>query len=145
MIEPKVVNIDGKDFILSKFPAVAGRKIMAMYPLSSIPKFGDYKTNEEVMLMLMGYVGVKVGDQTIQLTTQGLIDNHTGSWETLAKVEIAMMEYNCSFFQNGRISSFFDDFAQKLPQWISKMLTDLSALSLQKEKPVLKNSKKRTA
>jgi len=134
MIDPKSEIIDGKEFILSKFPAVAGRKIMAMYPLSAVPKVGDYDVNEKVMLMLMQYVAVKVGDQVLPLTTQNLIDNHVGSWETLAKIEIAMMEYNCSFFQNGRISTLFEDFAQKLPQWISQILTQLSLSSLQTEK-----------
>lgn len=134
MIEPKIVNIDGKEFILSKFPAVAGREIIAKYPLSGMPKLGDYQVNEETMLKLMSYVGVQMGDAPLMLSTRGLVDNHTGGWETLAKIEIAMMEYNCSFFQNGRISTFFDDIAQKLPQWISKMLTALSEQSLPKEK-----------
>ena len=135
MIEPKAVSIDGKDFILSKFPAVSGREIIAKYPLSGMPKLGDYQLNEETMLKLMSYVAVKINDAPVCLTTRGLVDNHAGSWETLAKIEIAMMEYNCSFFQDGRISNFFDDFAQKLPVWISKMLTGLSEQLLQTEKP----------
>ena len=134
MIEPKVVVIDGKEFILSKFPAVAGREIIAKYPLSGLPKLGDYQLNEETMLKLMSYVAVKIGDAPIQLSTRGLVDNHAGSWETLAKIEVSMMEYNCSFFQNGRISTFFDDFAQKLPAWISQMLMGLSEQLLQREK-----------
>ena len=135
MIEPKLVVIDGKEFVLSKFPAIAGREIIAKYPLSGLPKIGDYNTNEETMLKLMSYVAVNAGDVPIMLSTRGLVDNHAGSWETLAKIEVAMMEYNCSFFQNGRISTFFDDFAQKLPAWISQMLTDLSAQLLLREKP----------
>lgn len=134
MIEPKEVNIDGKEFILSKFPAIAGREIVAKYPLSGLPKLGDYQVNEETMLKLMSYVGVNIDDKPLMLSTRGLVDNHTGSWETLGKIEWAMMEYNCSFFQNGRISTFFEDFAQKLPQWISKTLMDLSAQLSQTER-----------
>lgn len=134
MIEPKVVSIDGKEFILSKFPAIAGREIIAKYPLSGIPKLGDYQLNEETMLKLMSYVSVTIDDAPVSLSTRGLVDNHAGSWETLAKIEVAMMEYNCSFFRDGRISTFFDDFAQKLPQWISKMLMDLSAQLSRMEK-----------
>ena len=139
MIEPKLVTIDGKEFILSKFPAIAGREIIAKYPLSGMPKLGDYQVNEETMLKLMSFVAVNIEDKPLMLSTRGLVDNHTSGWETLAKIELAMMEYNCTFFQNGRISTFLDDFAQKLPAWISKMLTALSEQSSRTEKPVSTN------
>ena len=32
MIEPKEFEVNGKTFILSKFPAVQGREIVAKYP-----------------------------------------------------------------------------------------------------------------
>lgn len=141
MIQPKEIEIDGKIFIISKFPAVAGREIMAKYPTSGLPKIGDYKVNEEVMLKLMSYVAVPNGtSQPLKLGSQILINNHivasegAEAWETLGKIEIEMMRYNCSFFRDGRISTFFEDLAQKLPQWVSKTLTDLSARSSQKEK-----------
>lgn len=144
MIEAKVEVIDGKEFILSKFPAVAGREIIAKYPMSAIPKLGDYEVNQETMLKLMSFVAVKINDQELRLSTQSLVDNHVPSWETLAKIEMAMMEYNCSFFQSGRISTFLTDLEQMLPVWVSKMLTALSQQLSQMEKPPLKNSKKRT-
>lgn len=135
MIEPKEVIIDGKAFVLSKFPAVAGREIIAKYPISGMPKLGDYKVNEETMLKLMSFVGVPIDPtRPLRLTSQALIDNHVGNWETLAKIEIAMMEYNCSFFQNGRVSTFLNDIAQKLPSWITKTLTVLSERSSPTEK-----------
>ena len=137
MIEPKEIEIDGKTFILSKFPAIAGREIVARYTSSALPKLGDYKINEEIMHKIMCYVGVKLNDKAppLMLTTAALIDNHTKSWETLGKLEVAMMEYNCSFFRNGRISTFFQDVAQNIPAWISKMLMALSEQSLPTEKP----------
>jgi len=137
LLEPKDIEIDGKVFILSKFPAVAGREIIAKYPTSMVPKIGDYKVSEETMLKLMSYVGVSIGDSVIPLTTIALVNNHTGNWETLAKLEIAMMEYNCSFFRDGRISNLLNDTAQKTPVWISKILTALSAQSSPTEKPPL--------
>jgi hypothetical protein len=135
MIEPKEIEIDGKTFIISKFPAIAGREIITQYLPSAAPKIGDYKNNEALMLKLMSYVGVTIASGNIvQLSTQALVNNHVGSWETLMKLEAAMLEYNCSFFQNGLISGFFGDIAQKLPQWISKILTDSLAQLSQKEK-----------
>lgn len=115
-----------KAFIISKFPAIAGREIVAKYPLSGMPKLGDYAVNEETMIKLMGFVAVNIPgtDAPLTLSTRTLIDNHVPDWETLAKLEIAMLEYNCSFFGNGRASTFFEGIAQKLPSLITKILTD---------------------
>jgi hypothetical protein len=138
MLQPKDIEINGKTYILTKFPAVAGREIITQYVASGIPKIGDYKVNEEMMLKLMCYVFVPMPNgNPLALSNRMLIDNHVvgdDAWETLGKIEIAMMEYNCSFFRNGRISSFFDDFAQKLPQWIIKISTALSDRSSQTTK-----------
>jgi hypothetical protein len=129
VIDPQEFPLNGKTFYLSKFPAVAGREIVAKYPVSNMPKLGDYAVSEETMLKLMAYVGVDAGGQTLMLTTRALVDNHCGGWEDLAKLEWAMMEYNCSFFGNGRASSFFEDIAQKAQALISQMLTASSARS----------------
>lgn len=141
MIEPKNIEIDGKTYIISKFPAVAGRRIVAGYPLSSIPKLGDYEANEEIMLKLMAYVAVPrdAGMTPLRLENQALVDNHVKSWETLGKIEMAMLEYNVSFLANGRISNFFEGIARNIPEWIIKTLTLFSAASSQKEKPLSTN------
>lgn len=139
LLEPIETIIDDRIFILSKFPAVAGREIIANYPLTGLPKIGEYKANEAIMLKLMSYVAVPKGDTPLRLGTTALIDNHVGNWETLIKIEAAMMEYNCSFFQNGRVSTFLNDAAQNMPRWIIKMLTGLSEQLSQKEKQPLTN------
>ena len=130
-----------KTYVLSTFPAVAGREIIAGYPLTGIPKIGDYKVNEEIMLKLMSYVGVPVEGRAepILLTTRALVDNHVPDWETLARIEFAMMELNCSFFQNGRASNFLQGIAQQARGWISETLTLLSAQSSKVAKPPSKN------
>lgn len=145
MLQPLDKEIDGTVFVLSKFPAVAGREIVAKYPLSGMPKLGDYKVNEETMLKLMAFVGVRQDNGAVlQLSTRALVDNHVPSWETLAKVEWAMMEYNCSFFGNGRASTFFDGIAQKLPSMITSILTDLSLQLSAKSKQPSTNSEPST-
>lgn len=137
LLQPLEKEIDGKVFVLSKFPAVAGREIVAKYPLSGMPKLGDYKVNEETMLKLMSFVAVRLDSGAdLVLASRALVDNHVPSWETLAKIEWAMMEYNCSFFGNGRASTFFDGIAQKLPSMITSILTDLSLqLSARNKQP----------
>jgi len=138
MIEPKEIEVNGKKFVISKFPAIAGREIIAKYIPSIMPKIGDYKVNEETMLKMMSYVGVVIEGkkEPLILSTQPLIDNHVKDWEMLGKLEMAIMEYNCSFFLSGRISNFFEDIAQKVPAWTIKTLTALSQLSSKVEKPV---------
>lgn len=125
LLQPIEKEILGKKFILSKFPAIAGREIVANYPFSGLPKIGDYKLNEATMLQLMCYVAVPVeGGMPINLVTRELIDNHVGDWERLAQIEYEMMVYNCSFFKDGRASNFLDGLAQKAEVWISQILTN---------------------
>ena len=146
MLEPKEVVVDGKVYVISKFPAVAGRKIMTQYPISAIPKVGEYGTNEEMMYLIMTYVAVKnvTNNTELQLVNKDLIDNHVPNWETLMKLEYLMMEYNCSFLANGKVSSFLESIAEKLPSWITKISTPLSEVLSPAEKPRSKNSKKAT-
>lgn len=146
LLQPKDVEIklqDGtfKTFVISKFPAVQGREIMAKYPTSHIPKIGDYGVAEEVMLKLTAYVGVR-NDETGHIQTLGtmaLVNNHIPDWEALGRIEWAMLEYNCSFFANGMNSDFFESIIQKAAPWISKTLTALLQQLSKTEKPPSKN------
>lgn len=150
MIEPKEITVKtqagvDKVFTISKFPAIAGREIIAKYPLSGMPKLGDYQVNEETMLKLMCYVSTKTPDGgQIALTTKELINNHIPEWETLARIEIEMMGYNCSFFQQGKISSFLDTIKANAEQSILSTLTDLLGRLSQQTKQPSKNLKKST-
>lgn len=144
-IEKEIECADGskKTFILSKFPALAGREIITQYPLTAMPKVGDYKSNESVMMKMMEYVGVPhPTDATVaptMLKSAALIDNHVPDFECLMRLEAAMLEHNCSFFGNGRASTFFETITQKALALISKTLTDLSAQSSRQVKPVSTN------
>lgn len=132
MLESKEITVktmegDEKTFVISKFPAIAGREILTQYPLTAIPKMGDYAANEALMLKIMGYVGVRVAgrDEPLALTTRALVDNHVPDWETLARIELAIIDYNTSFFRHGGASTFFAKcYATTLPK-ITKILTDL--------------------
>lgn len=140
MLEPKEITVETQKgekrvFILSKFPAVQGREIIAKYPLSAVPKLGDYAVNEETMLKLMAFVAVPREDGTpLMLTTRGLVDNHVPDWETLARIEMAMLEYNVSFFGNGKGSTFLETITKKAQAFLSQTLMDLSGQSSRKGK-----------
>jgi len=128
MLEPKEIQIDGKTYIISKFPAVAGREIVTQYPITAAPKIGNYEVNEELMLKLMCFVAVPMpaGDP-LALTERNLVDNHVPNFEVLMKLEWAVLNYNCSFFASGQAQSFLESLANKVQSLIMSTLTDFSA------------------
>lgn len=136
LLEPKEIEVKGRTYIISKFPAVAGREIISKYPVSNLPKLGDYTVSEETMLKLMKYVAVPMdGREPLCLTTRDLINNHVPDWETLVQLEWRTLEYNCSFFQNGKSSAFLDKLAGMLAKLkITETLTGLSGKSSPAEK-----------
>lgn len=130
LIDAKEITIenDGEQykFNISKFPATVGREIISKYPVSNMPKLGDYAVSEETMLKLMKYVERIYPDRVQRLENQALVDNHVPNWEVLAQLEIKMIEYNCSFFRNGKGYDFLKKSTALAEQKIIKTLTDLS-------------------
>lgn len=140
LLEPKEVIIDDHTYILSKFDCWTGREILTQYPITAVPKLGDYKSNEELALKMFAYVAVPRGDaEPLRLSTKDLVRNHVYSWETQMKIELAMIEYNCSFFQKEGASTSLGDTVQRFLSWIFKTWTALSAQSSQVEKQPLKS------
>ena len=145
LLEPKEFTLTGQDgkehtYIISKFPAVQGREIVSKYPLTALPKVGDYGVNEETMLKLMSYVAVETKKGVQQrLTTLDLVNNHVRSWEDLAKIEMEMMQYNCSFFLRDKALTFLDVLIQKVGEKVFEMLTPSLHPSYRQEKPVTQN------
>lgn len=139
LIKPKEVEIkdcDGnvKTFIISRIPAVPMREVMAKYPVSNIPKLGEYQASKEVMGLLMSYVAVRVGEEgnerEIQLTNTALINNHVPDAESLLRIEYAMLQYNTSFFGQGDLSNFLTGLiAKHLPLVIQTVTDSLRASS----------------
>jgi hypothetical protein len=133
LLEPKEIEIetaagDMRVYLISKFPATKGREIIPEYTFSAIPKIGDLQRNQEAMYKLMAYAGVpREGQDPLMFKTQSLIDNHVPDWETLAKIEWAMLDYNVSFFRNGKASAFLDSVKTQAEGSISKMLMGLLA------------------
>jgi len=148
-INPKDIPIktlagDEKTYRISRFPAVAGREIVAKYPLSGLPKLGDYAVNEETMLKLMSYVFVEAGGDHLPLNTKALVNNHVPDLEALARIEFAMLSYNTSFFQSGKASTFLSIFKAQLKEWSSSTLMDSLEKLLQAAKQPSKNLKQST-
>ena len=129
MLKPKefsVTDHEGKThvYILSKIPAVQGRKILCQYPLSALPKVGDYAENERVALDLMSYVAVPVkGGQPVRLATEILINNHVPDAVVQMTIEREMFNYNFGFFLEEKALTFFERLMQLIDSKISSMLT----------------------
>ena len=140
MIEPKEIEIETqshgmKKYVISKFDCISGREILVQYPTSALPKLGDYKLNQDLMFKLMSFVAVPLeGRDPMRLSTADLIKNHVPDWEALIALEKAMMEYNVSFFGNGKLLIFLKNSLEKIKGLASQMLTDLSAQSSAKKR-----------
>ncbi|OWK36898.1 hypothetical protein [Fimbriiglobus ruber] len=133
--DPKSISLtdgDGRErpFILSKMPAFEGLEIMARYPTSlamaAIPKLSEWPVVEDLQRKILKYVAVEINGKSVPLTTQALIDNHVGDWECLAKLLLAEVQYNNSFFRNGTISDFFADIMRTSLAKIQEILTPSS-------------------
>ena len=143
LLDPKEITLttrkgEERTYIISLFPAIAGREILTRYPFSGAPRTGDYATNEAMMLKIMSHVGVPVKgrDMPLLLTTRALVDNHVPDWETLARLEKACIEYNTSFFEDGRVlNSSAALSAWTLPNLIEILTILLGNLSQAGERP----------
>lgn len=143
LIDPKEITIDyeGEElkFNIGKFPATAGREIITKYPVANMPKIGDYTASEETMLKLMSYVERVYDDRVQPLTSKILIDNHIPNWEVLAKLEVEAINYNCTFFRNGKALDFLKKSMSLAEPKIIEMLTALSGQLSQAKKQPSKN------
>lgn len=150
MINPEIKQIKDStgtmhDFVISTMPAIDGRYVLSQYPLSNMPKTGDYNVSKDAMLVMMRHVGkVMPSGETLKLTTEALINNHVPDAEALIRIEIEMLKKNTSFFQVGGASTFLDYLKEKmadsLPS-IIKTLTDSLQSSYPQDSQVTPNSK----
>ena len=137
-LNPKLVtltSLDGdlkKTFAIGKIPAIPCREIVCKYPMSALPRIGDYGVNEETMLKLMAYVSVETPAGMLALTSRDLVNNHVTDFEMLAKLEWLTLEHNVGFLRSGGNSDFLKTIAAKARPFASKILTDLLEQSFPK-------------
>lgn len=146
LLKPKTVTVkdmDGKEItvIISRLPGLVQREIAAKYPVSALPKLGDYGVNEEMALKMLSYCAVTVKDGVdIRLTTRDLIQNHLGDLRAIGSVELEVVKYNFDFFGSGSLSSFWDDLGRKAITWTIKTWMELSPQLLKAAKQHSTNS-----
>lgn len=133
-IEDKVANVK-KVFVISKIPAFQARTIMLNYVPTQILNFNkDEKKVEEMIMKLLFFVGVKLDDgRVVRLETRDLINNHCPSFETIIQLEAQMIDYNTSFFHDGKGLTFFQRLEALATEKITGILMVLSDRLLQKK------------
>lgn len=148
LIDPKeiTINYEGEElkFNISKFPATVGREIISKYPVANMPKIGDYAVSQETMFKLMKYVERVYPDRVQPLENEALINNHVPSWEVLVRLEAEVINYNCSFFRNGKAYDFLKNSMSLAQPKIIEILTALSGKLSQAEKQPSTNLKQPT-
>ena len=143
-IEMPIKNRDGveKVFILSRLPAIAGREVLAKYPVTNIPKLGEYKASEEAMRLMMNHVAVPRDEgQPLRLSTAALIDNHVEDGEQLLRIEWEMLRYNTSFFGAAGKSGFLEHMVKTYLPLIMSTLMECLPQSLVRDLEATSNSK----
>jgi len=144
LLKPKDIHLVDNDgvqrtYTLSRMPFMVAREVGVQYGSSLLPKVGEYKLNEAMMVKMMNYIAVEVSGKPLRLSTPQLIDNHVPDLDTGLQLEWAMMEYNAGFFHKGTISDFFGDIVRKTLAKISETLTQSQAPLSTPEKPLFTN------
>ena len=102
-----------------------------MYPVSNMPKVGDYQSSEEAMLLLLKYVE----HDGVRLVTRALVDNHVPDGVALINLEYQMLEYNTGFFGSGGQRGLLSTLIANLSDKAMPILTRLLEQYLAQDKP----------
>lgn len=125
-------EVGGKSYVAEKFKPTEGRRIVAGYPISAMPKVGNYEDNEAVMLRLMSHVSVITAAGPLRLETIELINNHVVSWENLVEIEYQVLKFNCPFLSADTMKPFIevvkDAAANYVTETLSKVIQNLNTI-----------------
>jgi len=120
LIKPKLIeitNIDGNilKFNIGRIPAIDGREILVGYPSSLIPKVGEYKENQALMIKLLSFVeGFNADDEPITLNNYHVINTYVTDTTTLMLLEKEMFAYNFPFLKFEKSKGLLSSMASKL-------------------------------
>lgn len=133
LLEPKKIEVEGKDYFISKFPAFDGYEIMVRYiPVHFANINGDFEKIKEMVVKVMKFVAVEVpctnpdgtkGMTMLRLENETLINNHCSSGDTIMQIVAQMMDYNTVFFKNGKGLTFFQKLEHLAEEKITAILT----------------------
>lgn len=129
-IEDKVAN-EKNMYVISKIPAFEAVSIfdqelpalaMNMLNINNLSR----ERIKELTLNIMQYVAIKKEGRLIPLSTAALIDNHCPSFETVNQLLAQMINYNTSFFKDGKSLNFLKRLEALATEKITEILAQLS-------------------
>ncbi len=104
MLEPKEIELDGKRYIIHKFPAWQGVHLVGKIPLAVDFMHPDEELRQKVWSDVFKYIAVPVTKGTpLFLSTEALIDNHVKGWPQMLKLMKLIAEYNDGFLDDGKL------------------------------------------
>lgn len=124
----KKITINGTEFTLHRYSAMDGRMIVSCYPLSAMSAMlkdnesitSSYEANAEVARKLLAYVSSTIAGQEVRLTTDAIINEACKhNVETLIRLELESLKFNCSFLSD----SSFESFGKSLSAMLHEKLT----------------------
>lgn len=126
LIEPKSITLKKSgEFLISKLPCLVGREVLVKYPVSLVPKIGDYATSEEMCIRLMSFVEKVTPQRNIRLSDATLINQHVAPGGEIWLLEKEMLMYNFDFLEDGTASAFLEMWKSKAESKATKILTNL--------------------
>ena len=98
LIEPKEINIGGKQFLLSKLPATVAREILLAYTSAMNGEEIAYdKIPLKNSIRLLSFASVKAADSWMRLSTAEVIDAHISNVMDYVELEKAMLGHSMDF------------------------------------------------
>ena len=145
LIAPKLIEINGCKFIISKMPCTVAQEVIVQLPAGFIPIINNFSKSQEMAFKMLSYCERVYDDRAnVPLISKELIDNHVPDFNTLIKLETACINHNYDFFENGAVWNFLTKGLCRAESSLSKILMDSLDKLLQAEKQHSTNSKQST-
>lgn len=127
LLEPKEVEINGYKFIISKMPCTVAQEVIFNLPNGLIPIIADFKKAEEQAFKMLAYCErvYTDGRSNVPLVSRAIIDNHVPDFDTLRKLEWECLQFNFSFFADGRALTLLNQGISLAKSNLSEILTGL--------------------
>lgn len=129
--EYKLIELNATKYRILPMDVFDGRRIMHEYPMTMLPKIGDYKANEELFKILMRYVEVELAPNIWQkLDTDELIRQHVSAKDTIV-LEREVVDLTTGFFSSGKLMTIGMEITEFFIKKLILTLTQLSGELLQ--------------
>lgn len=127
LIQPKIVEINGYKFVISKMPCTVAQEVIIKLPTGLIPLLSDFSQAEDMAFKMLSYCEriYSDGRPNVGLISKEIIDNHVPDFDTLVKLETECINYNYDFFGNGKLLDFLNKGVCLVESKASGILTDL--------------------